>query len=188
LKYLDQKKKHEYNLPGIQWTSIGLQNDGNGVNSRVEGVCTKGSSLDGLRSGGNGGNTGSKAIVPIRPDNSVEGELELSNVTDSNSVGATGSSNHSVEGTEGTILNVNTHFVRSVVGSLPKLNIGIKGTSLGLQQNLHRFNGRVGKRPGTKRSSLHNNRGGVVPDLSKITSSHTSGKRSSSSNIDIVTD
>jgi hypothetical protein len=93
--------------------------------------------LDGLGSGGNRGNSSGKTIVAVGPDDGIEGELKLANVTDSNGVGAAGGSNYCVEGSEGTIFHVHTHLVRGVVGSLPKLDIGIKGTPLSLQQDLH---------------------------------------------------
>mmetsp|Transcript_4893 Transcript_4893/g.8812 ORF Transcript_4893/g.8812 Transcript_4893/m.8812 type:complete len:315 (+) Transcript_4893:194-1138(+) len=172
---------------GVKGTSVGLEDDGHRVDRWIKRVSTKGSSLDGLRSLGNRGNIGGEAIITVGPDNSIEGELELPNVTNGNGVGATGSSNHGVEGTKGTILNVDTHFVGRVVGSLPKFNISIKGTSLGLQKHLHRLNGRVGERPSTKGSSLHNHGRGVVPDLSKVTASYATGKGSANSDINVVT-
>mmetsp|Transcript_10156 Transcript_10156/g.21994 ORF Transcript_10156/g.21994 Transcript_10156/m.21994 type:complete len:338 (+) Transcript_10156:92-1105(+) len=172
---------------GIQRTSISLEDDGNRVNGRVEWVCSEGSSLDGLRSLGHRGNIGGEAIITVGPHNGIEGELELTNVTNGNGVGATGSSNHGVEGTEGTILNVNTHFVGRVIGSLPKLNISVKRTSLGLQKHLNTLNGGVGERPGTEGSSLHNNGGRVVPDLSEVTASHAASKGSTNANINVVT-
>ena len=143
----------------VKRTSISLQENLNTVDLRVEGVGTEGSSLNGH---GVGDGLGVRTVDTLGADAGSQGELDLSDVTDSNGVGATGSLDHGVEGTEASVLNVHAHLARGVVGSLPQLDIGVKGTALGAQLDLKALDGGGAVGPGLEGSTL--NKDGLLSD------------------------
>ena len=151
----------------VEGTSVSLEKDLYTGDIRVERVSLEGSSLDSLRRNTGGELVGdtAEAISFIGFYASGEGELHSSSVADSNRVLATGSLDNSAEGTSVTVLNVDTHFLRGVIRSLPQVNVGIERTSFRLEKHLHALHGRSGERPSLKRASLHSDGGQSVPDV-----------------------
>jgi hypothetical protein len=68
-------------------------------------------------------------IILGRLHSGSQGKLERTGITDSNGIGASWSSDNSIEGTHTGIFNIDTHHLRAVIRSLPKLHIGIKRTT-----------------------------------------------------------
>ena len=155
---------------GIQRTSISGHHNLDRLDSSVKGVSLDGSSLHDL-SGGHVGQvsddllkSGSISLVSL--NNSREGVLKRTSVVDGNSVRSrSGSLNDSAESAEFSVLKVDSHLLRSVIGSLPQFNVSVKRTSISLHQDLDTLNIRRA-RPGAEGSSSLDNGGrGRVPDV-----------------------
>ena len=132
---------------GIERTAISSQSDGNRVNHRVERVGTKSSTLDdaGLTHLGH---------VVLGVDGGLHGELHLTNVANGHSVRSTGSLDDGSKRTDTSIFQVDTHLVRSVIGTLPQFNVRIERTSFSGEEDFNTFDGGVQEGPGLKGSSL----------------------------------
>ena len=54
-----------------------------------------------------------------------------------------------------SILDVNAHLHRGVVGSVPELDVGVERAALGAEDDLHLLHSGRPVRPGAERSALH---------------------------------
>jgi hypothetical protein len=153
---------------GVKRTPISLEHDLNTLHVGVERSGVNSSSLYDASLGGTGKGT-SRATLSIVSNNvgintGSKREFHVSSVTDADGVGSTWGLDDGTEGTVRSILNVDIDALRSVVRSLPQLNVGVKGTSLGLQENLNSLH-RLIEGASTERASLDGDRGRLFPDL-----------------------
>jgi hypothetical protein len=125
----------------------------------VERVCAKSTSLNGERRSlqvvGLGGRERARGLTVLSHDMGIERELKLTSVTNLDSVGASWRFDDSAERALSTVLDVDAHLVRSVIGTLPQGDVGIKWSALGLQDNMNSLDLGTGKRPSLQRSSLY---------------------------------
>lgn len=153
---------------GVQRTSVGLEENLDGSNRRSERHSENGSSLHGAGSGHLGelvGEVFDTAILDVGFDSGGNRVFHGGSVTDGNGVLRSRGGDNSAEGAQVTIFKVDSHLLGGVVGSLPELNVGVERTSLGLEVDLDRVDGRGGERPGSETSSLDLDGGKSLPDI-----------------------
>lgn len=153
---------------GVQWTTVRLQQDLDGGDRRSEGHGENGSSLHGAGSGHLGelvGEVVDTAILDVGFDSGSDGVFHGGGVADGNGVLRSRRSDHSAEGAQVTIFEVDSHLLWGVIGSLPELNVGVERTSLGLEVDLDGVDGWRCERPGSETSSLHLDGGESLPDI-----------------------
>ena len=153
---------------GVQWTSVGLQQDLDGGDRRSERHGENGSSLHGAGSGHLGelvGEVFDTAILDVGLNSGSDRVFHGGSVADGNGVLGSRGGDDSAEGAQVTVLKVDSHLLWGVVGSLPELNVGVERTSLSLEVDLNRVDGRGGERPGSETSSLDLDGGEGFPDI-----------------------
>mmetsp|Transcript_35476 Transcript_35476/g.72606 ORF Transcript_35476/g.72606 Transcript_35476/m.72606 type:complete len:358 (+) Transcript_35476:186-1259(+) len=156
---------------GVEGTSVGAEHHLNGGDGGVEGLGVDGPSLDGARddavdAGGDGGDVGAGAadVGGVGLDGGGEGVLHGGGVAYGDGVLAAGGVDDAGEGAEVSVLDVDPHLLGGVVGSLPELDVGVEGTSVGLHHDEDLVDGRGGEGPGAEGPSLGGDGGGPLPD------------------------
>mgnify|MGYP006078798231 CR=1 FL=1 len=90
-------------------------------------------------------------------DTGSQWELDVTNVAHGDRIRPTWSLYGGAKGLGATVLDVNTHFERCIVGPIPHLNVGIERASACAKSNLYLLHPWGTKRPRTKGSSLDRN-------------------------------
>ena len=149
---------------GVEGTAVGLEQDLDRVNRSSERVSSDRSSLKTLGVDDALGD-GLEAVVHVGLDTGLHGELHLSGVADGDGVVVSRGVDDTAERADASVLNVDSHAVRGVVGSLPEVDVGVQGASLSAEEDLDTVDVGVLERPGTERSSLDGDRLEGVPDV-----------------------
>lgn len=134
---------------GVEGTAVGLEQDLDRVNRSSERVSSDRSSLKTLGVDDALGD-GLEAVVHVGLDTGLHGELHLSGVADGDGVVVLGGVDNAAEGANVSVFDVDTHAVRGVVRSLPQVDVGVQGTSLGTKEDLDTADRRVLERPGAE--------------------------------------
>mmetsp|Transcript_10707 Transcript_10707/g.28573 ORF Transcript_10707/g.28573 Transcript_10707/m.28573 type:complete len:283 (-) Transcript_10707:147-995(-) len=143
---------------GVKRTTVGLEEDLDRVDERVERVGAERAALNGR---GGSEAIGRRVLDVVGVHVSGERELELADVADGDRVRAAGGVDHGAEGAELAVLDVDPHLARGVVRAVPELNVRVERAALGGEDDLHLLHERGAVRPGAERAALHED-GGVV--------------------------
>ena len=136
----------------VERPAVGLEEDLDAVDDRVERVGAERAALDGR---GRGEAVGRRVVDVVGEHVGADGELDLADVADGDRVGAAGGLDHGAEGAELAVLDVHAHLARGVVGSVPELDVGVERAALGAEDDLHLLDGGRAVRPGAERATLH---------------------------------
>jgi len=84
-----------------------------------------------LNGGGSGDTLGRRTHDIVRINIRREGKFQLPDIADGDSVGSAGRLNHGAEGAKLTVLHVDAHLARRIVGAVPELNVRVEGATFG---------------------------------------------------------
>lgn len=125
--------------PGVKGAAISPEEHLNAIDRRVERIGAEGTTLNGR----GGSDAVLRRLVDSVCDNvGGEREFDLSDVSNGDGVGAARRLNNGTEGTNLTIFDVDAHFDRSVVRSVPQFDVGVERTALGAENDLDLLDGR----------------------------------------------
>ena len=99
--------------------------------------------------------SGDGASTIVGDDVGGDRELDLADVADGDRVGAAGGLDHRAEGAELAVLDVHAHLAWRVVRAVPELDVGVEGTALGAEHDLHLLHRGRAVRPCAERAALH---------------------------------
>ena len=121
----------------VQGTAIGTQQDGDGRDTGWERDSVDGTTLHDLGDFLSDVPGDVLEGLVVRFDGGLDGVLQRLCVPDGDRVGVeAGRGDDGREGTEVTVLEVDSHLVRRRVGSVPQFDVGRKGRTLGLHEDL----------------------------------------------------
>lgn len=148
--------------PGIEGTAIGPKKDLNAIDRRVERISAESTTLN---SRGGSDAVLRRLIDSVCDDVGGEREFNLSDVSNGDGVRATRRLNYGTKWTNLAIFDVDSHFDRSVVRSMPQFDVGVERTALSAENNLDLLDSGRAVGPGAESATL-NEDGSVLFDRS----------------------
>ena len=124
--------------PRVERAAVSPEENLDTINRGVEWVGTKGTTLD---RGGGSDAVLRRLVNCVSDDLASERELDLTNVPNGDSVGATRRLDDGTKWPNLAILDVHTHLNRSVVGSVPELDVSVERSTLGAEDDLNLLDG-----------------------------------------------